>query len=177
VTLAPELTVVVVTGFGPFEGVDDNPSGALARAIDGRRAAGETVVGRVLPVSFHRGPEQTLEIAHLLQPRLVLGLGVAMQRTRVQVEWVARCEVGDRPDVDGERPESLDGPAEVRSTLDVRALARAMGVGTSGDAGAYVCNAWLYRVASGLDVPVGFVHLPPEGLDPERLLAGLAALL
>jgi pyrrolidone-carboxylate peptidase len=56
-------------------------------------------------------------------------------------------------------------------------LARALGAVLSDDAGRYVCNAWLHRVASALDVPVGFVHVPAEGIAAERLLDGISALI
>jgi pyrrolidone-carboxylate peptidase len=59
----------------------------------------------------------------------------------------------------------------------VTRLAEALGATCSDDAGGYVCNAWLHRVASTLAVPVGFVHVPAEGLPPDRLLHGLSALL
>jgi pyroglutamyl-peptidase len=47
-------------------------------------------------------------------------------------------------------------------------------------AGTYVCNALLYRAAVGLDVPVGFVHLPclPEeagGADLPTMAVEVAA--
>ena len=48
----------------------------------------------------------------------------------------------------------------------------------SEDAGGYVCNGWLYRVGRALpDTPVCFVHIPPTGLAPERLLEGLRGWL
>lgn len=169
--------MVLVTGFGPFEDVDDNPAERLARAVDARRVRGETVVGRVLPVSFERAPALTLAFARLHAARLVVGLGVATSRRRAEVERLARRVVGDRADVDGAVLDALHGPPEVRATVELGVLAGAMGLGTSEDAGAYVCNAWLYRVASALDVPVGFIHLPRSGLDPETLLEGIAALL
>jgi pyrrolidone-carboxylate peptidase len=74
--------------------------------------------------------------------------------------------------------QSKVGPAEVRATLDVEALAEALGAGVSDDAGAYVCNAWLYAVTRGLPgVPVGFVHVPDQGMPEDQLLAGLARLV
>ena len=71
-------------------GVDDNPSGALAKLVDGRRVAGETVVGAVLPVSYARGPDEALRRAALLRPKLVVGLGVATKRGKVTVEKLGR---------------------------------------------------------------------------------------
>src|SRR4051812_38316675 len=50
VTSSPARTALV-TGFEPYNGAGTNPSGAIARALDGSEIAGCQVVGRVLPVS------------------------------------------------------------------------------------------------------------------------------
>ena len=132
----------------------------------------------MIPVSYARGPSRTLALARALSPRLVLGLGVAVSRERMEVESVGRSLLDPEvPDVDGVSLDGLGKPAEVASTLDVGRFAEAAAAGVSHDAGTYVCNAWLYRVAGALSVPVGFVHLPPEGVEIERLLAGIGALL
>ncbi len=173
---------VLVTGFGAFPGVPRNPTAELAAALDGVRVAGHTIVGRVLPVSFQRGPDEAIALAVEHYASLVVGLGVATRRSVVCVESRGIRVAHDRLDVDGTGiclPEPLraDGPPIVEATLDVQALAGALDARVSDDAGRYVCNAWLYRVAHALSVPVGFVHVPPAGLAPERLQRGLAALL
>ncbi|MBX2802673.1 MAG: hypothetical protein KTR31_33645 [Myxococcales bacterium] len=167
---------VLVTGFGPFLDVTDNPSAALARAVDGCTVAGRSVVGRVLPVSFARGPDEAIRLAREEQAVLVVGLGVA-RRTEVCVERVGQRVSAQTPDVDGAQSSLLDGPEVVPASLDVQRLSSALGARISDDAGRYVCNAWLYRVTLALDVPVGFVHVPPEGMDAQRLLDGIASIL
>lgn len=168
--------MVLVTGFGPFGHLADNPSAALARAVNGRRVRGHTVIGRVLPVSYARGPAHTLELARWLKPALILGTGVAAQRSEPAVEEVGDARLDPaNTDVDGVSLDRLEGPDSVAATVDVAALAGAIEAPRSRDAGGYVCNAWLYRVASQAKVPVGFVHIPLAGLAPERLLAGIAA--
>lgn len=166
--------MILVTGFGPFGAVVDNPAARLARAVHGRRIGGHTVVGCVIPVSYARGPDTTIALARDLGPRFVVGLGVATARGTVEVERRAiAAGDGRTPDVDGVILDRLDGPDVVHATLDAERLAAALGADLSDDAGRYVCNAWLHRVAQALDVPVGFVHLPADGLDPERLLTAL----
>ena len=170
--------MVLLTGFGPFLDVRDNPSARLVRRLHGRRVAGETLIGRVLPVSFERAPEETLAVARGLGARLVLGFGVARGRGGVEVERLGRPGVGDAPDIDGCCPTSLGAPGHpVSATVDVEALAAGLGAVLSEDAGRYVCNAWLYRVTHALEVPVGFVHLPPSGIAPEQVAGALARLL
>lgn len=161
--------MILLTGFGPFRDVVDNPSAALVRAMDGRVVAGHRVVGLVLPVRYGVAPRLTALRAAALDPVLVVGFGVATQRDGVEVETVAhgRCE-GE--DVAGFVP-PVDpiGPASVDATLDTARLAALLGAGLSQDAGAYVCNRWLYDVPRAVAAPAGFVHLPPAGLDPDLL--------
>jgi pyroglutamyl-peptidase len=172
--------MILVTGFGPFGDVRENPSGALARAASGLRAGDRTLLGLELPVSYRRGIELTVRVARAIRPALVLGCGVAARRERAAVERTGRARVGVTPDVDGQRPSTLEasGPALAPSTLDVERLAACLGVDVSEDAGDYVCNGWLYRVSRLLSgVPVGFLHIPRAGLTPERLRAGLEGFL
>ncbi|MCB9744865.1 MAG: hypothetical protein H6741_04055 [Alphaproteobacteria bacterium] len=172
--------MILVTGFGPFPGVPRNPTTQLVRALHGARVAGETITGEVLPVSYARAPARTLALARANPTRLVLGLGVATSRTAPEVELRGRrVPAPSAQDVDASADPALpEGPTFVPASLDARALAEGLGCGLSEDAGAYVCNAWLYSVTQGLPgVPVGFLHVPAAGLEPARLLQGLRSLL
>lgn len=171
------MTRVLVTGFSSFPGVDDNPTAHVARAVDGQRTAHVEVVGRVLPVAWERGPQAAIDAAREVEAQWVVGLGVAVTRSVVCVERRAVCVGNGSPDVDGACDAGLEGPEVVAATLDCARLAEALGAELSDDAGTYVCNAWLYRVTRALDVPVGFVHVPAEGIDVERLLRGLDSLV
>jgi len=168
---------LLVTGFGAFPGVSRNPSGEVARAVDGADLDGVRVVGRVLDVSYARGPREAIRVARSIGATLVIGLGVASTRSAVDVERRAVRAAEGPADVDGRTRSGLRGPPIVEATIDVVRLAAALGANLSDDAGRYVCNAWLYRVARGCAAPVGFVHVPPAGLDPAVLFAGLRALL
>lgn len=163
--------MILLTGFGPFRDVTDNPSGVLASSLDGARVGGVTVVGHVLEVSYERAPARVMELCALFSPVLVIGTGVAVSREQVEVETfgVGGAAVGE--DNDGRCPENL-GAGRYTSPV-AEALSVALGVARSSDAGRYVCNAWLYRVGRAADCPVGFVHLPPAGVDPERFLKAL----
>ena len=46
------MSQLLLTGFGPFLKVTDNPSGALARRFDGRSVGSTAVRGFELPVVF-----------------------------------------------------------------------------------------------------------------------------
>lgn len=172
--------VVLVTGFGPFLDIADNPAACLARAVDARRAGDAWVVGRVLPVSYEAGPALTRAWAESLDAVAIIGLGIARGRTAVCVERTGRRRADPVLfDTDGACLSDLEpgGPDSVTATLDAEAFAATLGAEVSDDAGAYVCNAWLYRVVRALPrCPVLFVHLPPAGLDPDSLLGAIRAL-
>ena len=165
-------------GFGPFLDVDDNPAGRLAEAVNGACVGRWSVVGEVMPVSYARAPALSAARARALDASLLIGIGVATQRSEVCVE--ARAVPEGHPehaDVDGVilRRIAPDGAGAVAATGPVEALARALEGVVSTDAGRYVCNAWLYRTVRALrgEIPVLFVHVPPVGLQPARLLAAL----
>ncbi len=167
---------LLVVGFGPFESVHDNPSGRLALAVDGARIRGHAVVGAEVPVSYRRGPEEALALVRRHRPALVLAMGVS-GRPRATVERLARNVVGERPDVDGFCPASLGpGPERLATSLPVEGLAAAMGADPSDDAGTFVCNALYYRLLQEGGVPAVFVHVPPGGVSPATLRAGLSFL-
>lgn len=168
---------ILVTGFGPFMDVSQNPSGRMARQLDGRRVVGHTVIGRSLPVAYRRGLPQMLSYSRVISPVLVLGLGVH-RRPGVCVETVGRNRVGPSPDVDGHIPESLgSGPTAHSVSIDSEALAKSLGGEVSEDAGSYLCNAWLYTALVNLSVPTVFVHIPPTFDDSTALLGALALLV
>ena len=69
--------VALVMGFGPFGEVVDNPSCALATALDGTLAGPFRIAGRTMPVSYRRCLETTAAAVAELAPTVVLGIGVA----------------------------------------------------------------------------------------------------
>lgn len=165
--------MILLTGFGPFRQVTDNPSGVLARSLDGARMRGLTVVGRELDVSYERAAQETLALARHFEPVLVVGTGVAMTRSSIEVERIGRGGPPEGEDNDGACPKTVG--TDYRS-LVAEPLAQALGAGLSDDAGRYVCNAWLVRVGAGSACPVAFVHLPPQGADPQNFLEALGVV-
>lgn len=168
--------MILVTGFGPFQDVQANPSESLARAVHGRVVAGHRVVGAVLPVAWDAIPWRVEAWALRLRPALVVGTGVARGRSRVAVETCARPVATGR-DVRGVEGRGALGDASRGPTLDAATLATALDADLSDDAGTYLCNAWLFEVPPRVRAPAAFVHLPDQDLPPERLLAALGVLL
>lgn len=171
----------LVLGFGPFRDVHDNPSRRLALALDGSRVGGRRVIGREMPVRYGVSVDLTEALVATHQPVAVLGVGVAVSRTRPELERFGRrqAELG-QADVSGlERPPSGAGPALRPARGALEPFAAGLGAALSDDAGQYVCNAWLHDCLGRLDPEqrVLFLHLPPQGVPPERVLSALPALL
>jgi len=172
---------VLVMGFGPFLSVTDNPAARLAREIDGAVRGGVAITGRVMPVSFIRSVATTQRFIEAINPSVLLGVGVATSRKVITVESCGRnVGSGTTPDVDGQCRSLLEpsGPAELMVTLPTQPLASRLGAVVGADAGRYVCNAWIYQMlrAASPALPVGFIHIPPAGLQASRLADALAQI-
>lgn len=182
--------LLFVTGFGPFEEVDVNPSGALARALGVAAPAGIEVRATELPVSFRRATEE-LERALAGTPRppdAFLALGVH-RGAFFRLERRARAQLrSGRPDVDGADARTV-GPGDgedLATSLDLGMLEAALlaagapEVRVSDDAGGYLCEH-VYRHAltraRELGVPALFLHVPPiSSMDVDAQLPILHAV-
>ena len=172
---------LLITGFGPFPRVPDNPSGRLARRLAAlprlRRILGGVPDCLVLDTRYGALDTQ-LAPALAARPEAVLMIGVAASRARVCVETRAVNRVSRLfPDASGAvaRRLALDpgAPALRRSpsAAAVRAALLRAGLPTaaSRDAGRYLCNAAYFRVlAQGC--PAVFLHIPmpPRARRPRR---------
>jgi pyroglutamyl-peptidase len=161
---------VLVTGFGPFPGVDRNPSGEVLASV-----AGPDVETILLPVDFRRAIATLTEAIPRLRPRITVLFGVAAAERSVRVERVARNHGSSTaPDVSGwiqgRRPLVAGAPATYLATLPTSPILEALtGAGwpaeSSDDAGGYVCNAAFFAAlhviaARKLRTHCGFVHIP-----------------
>jgi len=170
--------LVLVSGFGPFERVERNPSGEIARALAAHPPAGLRVVARVLPASFARGPRGwDVLLARAGTPALCLALGVARRPGFRLERWASpRLKLVPRPDVDGcsAYAYSRRGPrlatslqlARVCAALRRRGVER---VRVSHSAGGYVCERVYHHLlqrAAERGLPALFVHVPPLRFTP-----------
>lgn len=169
------LRPVLVTGFEPFGGMEENPSLLAAMELDGRSVGGRSVIGRCLPVSMQRIRQALADILDELSPVAVIALGLATGEAALRLERVGvNLADFDIADNDGRRladlPVSHDGPPARLSTLPLARIADALldaGIPAtlSSSAGTYLCNAGLYCLLEMLEergggVPAGFVHMP-----------------
>ncbi len=172
---------LLLTGFEPFGTHSLNPSMVLA----------ERLGGVVLPVSARRLTGVLAKAIEETRPEIVLGLGLADQRTQVAVERVAiNCLDFTIPDNDGvllvDEEIVPGGPAAYFATIPVRVVASAWQAEEvpsylSNSAGTFICNQMLYtacRMAETAGFRAGFIHLPPlEHVDLDRQLRAVEIAL
>lgn len=159
---------VLVTGFEPWADWPSNPSGEIAKALDGVAVAGHRVVSAILPVVHG---EDITKVAPLLakhRPVAVVSLGLHGGASVLHVERVAvNLKV-----VDGEdHPVVTGGPDAYFATVPTRDMVSAsLAVGIPArltySAGTFLCNHIMYSVlhhiaVNGLGMRAGFIHLPP----------------
>lgn len=180
---------ILVTGFGDFLAVRGNPSGALARWVDGRSVGDRPVVGRELRVSLAELPRALASHVDELRPVALVALGVQRQLWWRLERCARRPLTSSKADVDGAVASHFDRAAapERRATqLDVDRLARELVAAgfvarPSEDAGGYVCE-WCYHHlfvhGARIGAPALFVHVPPDGaVAPLRQCEALELVL
>lgn len=176
----PDRPRVLLTGFGPFPGVKQNVSGDLARRLAARARARfprYCFVVEVLPVSWERAPAMLGKLTDVHRPLLSLHFGVSERANGLTIETCARNAAGPHTDCDNALRVACvldpEGPAQrhvpIPAFKAARHLARrGIPVSLSDDAGAYLCNAILYRALTPSASPIrrrgppvaGFIHVP-----------------
>ncbi len=187
------MTVVLLTGFEPFDGQRVNASWAAVERVAGEWTGPTELVTRRLPVSFARSASVLRAAVADVDPDLVVCVGEAGGRGAVSLERVALNVQDARiPDADGaspvDEPVVVGGPVAHLSSLPLKAClaaVRAVGVPVevSSTAGTYVCNSIAYVLAEllaqepGRDSAQpprgGFVHVPRM---PEQVAVGEPSL-
>lgn len=177
---------MLVTGFGPFLDVVDNPSARLAEALSGVTRPAWRATGLELPTSFARAPRLVAERLATERFDFLLALGVGRSGLRLEARAAAVVE-SESLDVDGEAwAGRVLGDGDRESALPLARWASllsrdAMAVEVSRDCGGYVCNAMNYFALAESGLPALFVHVPRElAVDPRRFgeaVTCLSALL
>jgi pyroglutamyl-peptidase len=166
---------ILLTGFEPFDGDPVNPSGEVAKLLDGRVLGDCLVRSVILPVQHEAARAVVAPLLDAPGLVAVVHLGLAGGRARISLERVA-VNVMDysRPDAHGQVLTDVacteDGPAAYFSTLPLRAIlaaltAEGIPAAISNTAGTYLCNDISYTTLHALSrrplaIPAGFVHLP-----------------
>lgn len=166
---------LLLTAFEPFAGEKINPSLEAARQMSRVEFPGAQIRVSELPVDRHQAVANALELIRAGRPDIIVMLGEAGGRFRINPERIA-INVDDFriPDNAGNQPKDEPivegGPAAYFSTLPIRAIVeRVVSVGIpaaiSNTAGTYLCNRVFYSVmhainTEGLSTIAGFIHLP-----------------
>ena len=182
---------ILLTGYNPYANAPDyNPTGVLARELDGRRIGTARVVGAQIPVAVEDAGPRLQRLLDRARPDAALAMGVAPGRPAMSVERVA-VNVLDFsvPDNRGQRyrdrPIRAGGPAAYFSTLPIRPILAALRkeripAELSNTAGTYLCNFAMYTLLDGFALrgnpgPAGFIHVPqiPEASLGSRSQASM----
>jgi len=166
--------VVLVTGFEPFGGEQENPSALIAQKLQGQVIGGCRVTGVVLPCEFGTAITVLKRAMRDVRPGLVICLGQAGGRTEITPERIA-ININDAriPDNAGRQPVDTrivrGGPAAYWSTLPIKAIVaelrrRKIRAAVSQTAGTFVCNHVFFGLMHALRrqpvVRGGFIHVP-----------------
>lgn len=193
---SPTCIRLLVTGFGPFPGVHDNPSGRLIQNLDRgklRLAPDIELTTQTIPTSWP-SVEKVFGQGYDLKADIALHFGVSARARGFQIEQVARNTASNRADCDGDtfdRPCLVRGePARLRTPWNATRLARdlksqGLPATVSNDAGAYLCNMLLYLSLlaarkQGSGRLTGFIHIPPlrpNSFDMSVLLRGAETII
>jgi pyroglutamyl-peptidase len=183
--------VVLLSGFGPFAEVRDNPSEVVVAAMAGKSVQEWVCQSVVLDVSYRRAPIQLFQAVKQVSPDCVLLLGVARNETTLRVERSAvNCMGSLLEDVDGMSGfgHPIDATQSPQTSLQTSWPVEAtvaflnrkqVPARLSTDAGAYVCNALYYSALQRLEVPVVFLHVPMIGTvwSRDRLVSAVSTLV
>ena len=177
---------LLLTGFGPFPGVPENPTARLAKELHGGSFQGLQVVGADLEVCFESIASQLNSLFEKHQPEAILLLGVAVARDCIGLEGQAyNLREAGRPDARGKTyatphplvpTHSLNKALQTsiqRQELLADLQKRGLPAELSEDPGRYLCNASFFHALhfpqSALQKPPSlFAHLPQVGNPLEK---------
>ncbi len=185
---------VVVTGYGAFMGITDNPSANMAQKLAEAGVKGGIVEYRRLDVTTDAVDGFVAEMRRS-PPDVILSMGVT--HGQAQVEERPENHLGANEDGNNhmmtDREVRAGGPQELKTDLPVDTINEALRpfgdarvVGTSKsdpnyapDRSAYLCNYLGYNLATEFGgtakTTAGFMHISPE-TPPDQMLAVLAAV-
>lgn len=178
---------ILLTGFQPFGEHAINPTAALME----RLAGSPGVVTAVLPVEYDVCGEAFEALVDRYQPVAAVCFGLSARTDFIQIERIAwNRDESEQPDNAGvvreDTPIAPEGPTCYGSGLPVPKLMQELAfaglpVTFSDFAGGFVCNHLFFRArhlieTRGLDLPMGFVHMPPlpEQVADQPRRAGLS---
>jgi pyroglutamyl-peptidase len=171
------MPTILLTGFGPFPGAPNNPSGQIARKLAAtRRPAfdGTKRIAHVFTTTYAAIDQQLPGLILRHRPDAIVMFGLSARTKYVRIELQARNRLLTLfPDAAGLSPRKqrirISGPAFLRGRAPfarLLAAARSTGMPTalSRNPGSYVCNYCYWRAVDDAVLPepkvIVFVHVP-----------------
>ena len=169
---------ILITGFGPFPGVDENPCTALIDSLAAYfngSVNGHHIEFMHLETTYHQGLHSFRAKLSSYQPDLTICFGVHSGADGFRLERVARNQANiAAADAYGYTPIlpvlEQQGLAEYVSRLPLDAIQEALDEAhidnhINEDAGSYLCNASFYYLMHYLETKNpnglgGFIHIP-----------------
>lgn len=161
---------VLLSGFGPFLDIQDNPSEQIVQSLTNQFSCPHVI----LPVVFEKSFEVLKEKFFEVNPDVILMFGVAANRSKIGFERIGLNWVeSKKPDITLKIPRSgrIDSNQELAlmTSVDLEKLfsqfdshdRQALEISYS--AGAYVCNDLYFRMLNEKSIRAEklFIHIPP----------------
>lgn len=162
-------TVILVTGFGPFDNISTNPTEELVGYLE---RSHEDVESTVLPVAYDKARDRIIKRLEKNDIHSVISFGLNPFIGHFNIEEIAvNIRASEVPDVDGvsggDQPVRKGGPLALRSrlpTVDIQRKLRDSKIPArrSFSAGVYICNEVFYTLLDelGSEKMAGFIHIP-----------------
>ncbi|MEX0803582.1 MAG: hypothetical protein WD688_09745 [Candidatus Binatia bacterium] len=147
---------ILIYGFAPYKQFRDNITEKIIKALPSQPGLKKMV----FPARFHKG--QFIEALKKHRLDGIIGLG---QCTRRKIEVESRAVNRKRTrQTDPGKPIRHNGPRFLPTTLEIKLRRQ---VGSSNNAGDYVCNYSMYVILDNisrkaLEVRFGFIHIPHD---------------
>jgi len=180
------MTTILATGFGPFPGAPENPSGELIKhlLIESLELdlGGARMVFGTLPASWRELDDGWRALLSRSRPDMALHLGYSPHSPGFELEASSHNRAGGKPDGRGDGGPGgaieKDGEDRLDSPFDLPRLAEALRTNghkaeISQDCGDYLCNYLYYRSLSR-PLPALFVHIPAINIDGRIIPPGHA---
>ena len=166
---------ILLTGFGPFPGAPENPTGPLVKALARKfRKSPQPVSTHIFKTTYDAVDRDLPRLLKKYKPDALLMFGLATKSRGLRIETKARNRIARFPDASFVIPKShvieAGGPASLpihapKTALLRAAKSRGVSARLSVNAGDYLCN-YLYWHAlkaaqhSGRPRLAAFIHVP-----------------
>ena len=161
---------ILLTGFGPYPGVAENPSGWLAETLAARAPSYDCDLhARIIPTEWDAVAALTPSLHETLQPHVMIHFGVSPRAKAVRIERSAHNRAASQADARGALPDiSPNGAMRLDTGLPVTRIAahlrtQGMAAHASRSCGRYLCNFLYYRSLQWAHAQARdalFVHVP-----------------